>query len=102
LANGPVIIDRPLNSLHPYFAEIIYPLDYGYLEGNKAVDGSGVDVCVGTSGIHEITGIILTVDLRKPDAEIKIALGCIDEEIKTKYEERIPYIPTLTAFHPLF
>jgi inorganic pyrophosphatase len=77
-----VIIDRPVNSHHPRYPEIIYPLDYGYLEGTKAVDGSGVDCWLGASGIHELTAIILTVDIYKRDAEIKIVLGCTDEEMQ--------------------
>jgi inorganic pyrophosphatase len=77
-----VIIDRPVNSHHPRYPEIIYPLDYGYLEGTSAVDGSGVDVWLGAAKSHEITALILTLDLYKRDLEIKIVLGCTEDEMK--------------------
>ena len=35
----PLRIDRPKGSSHPKFPEMIYPLDYGYLEGFSAIDG---------------------------------------------------------------
>ena len=78
----PLIIDRPRNSRHPCFPEVIYPLDYGYLEGTRTVDGGGLDVWLGTSRDHVLSAIILTIDLLKRDAEMKILLGCTEEEIQ--------------------
>ena len=40
----PVMIGRPANSSHPRCPKIVYPLDYGYLEGSSAVDGGGADI----------------------------------------------------------
>ena len=77
------MIDRPRNSTHPRYPEIVYPLDYGYLEGSTAIDGGGVDIWLGESGNRDLTGVILTVDLFKHDAEIKILLGCTEAEIQT-------------------
>ena len=34
-----VIVDRPLNSTHPQFNDVIYPINYGYIEGIFAGDG---------------------------------------------------------------
>ena len=82
LVRCPIIIDRPRKSSHPRYPEIVYPLDYGYLEGTSAIDGGGVDLWLGTSGTHEITAVILTIDLFKRDAEIKVALGCTDDELQ--------------------
>ena len=78
----PVKIDRPGRSQHPRFPEVIYPLDYGYLEGTGAVDGGGVDVWLGSSGVVEVRAVILTVDLHKRDVEVKILLGCSKEEMQ--------------------
>ena len=44
--NG-ITIDRPYRSRHPRFPEIIYPLDYGYINGTRGTDGDEVDVFVG-------------------------------------------------------
>jgi inorganic pyrophosphatase len=40
-------------------------------------------VWAGASGTRELSAVILTVDLHKRDAEIKILLGCSEDEIKT-------------------
>ena len=42
--NNSIVIDRPKGSPHPRYPEVIYPLDYGYLEGTISADGDGTDV----------------------------------------------------------
>jgi inorganic pyrophosphatase len=79
----PLVIDRPRGSHHPRFPEIVYPLDYGFLEGTTSSDGGGVDVWLGPSGSRHLSAVILTVDLHKRDAEIKLLLGCTEQEIQT-------------------
>ena len=83
VASNQLIVDRAKNSHHPHYPEIIYPLDYGYLEKTGSVDGGGIDVWIGSSGTHDPTALIMTVDLQKRDAEIKILLGCTEVEIQT-------------------
>jgi F420 biosynthesis protein FbiB-like protein len=75
-----VVIDRPMGSAHPRFPEVIYPLDYGYLEGSRSADGAGLDLWLGSSGEKSLQALILTVDLTRRDAEIKLLLGCSDLE----------------------
>jgi inorganic pyrophosphatase len=82
VVSNHLTIDRPKNSQHPRYPDVIYPLDYGFLEGTSTVDGGGVDVWVGSIGNTEITGVVLTVDLLKSDTEIKVLLGCSDEDIQ--------------------
>ena len=77
----PPHIDRPKGSRHPNYPELIYPLDYGYLQGSTAVDGGGVDVWCGESAEEDIVGVILTVDLYKKDAEIKVLISTSETEI---------------------
>jgi len=74
-----VVIDRPKNSRHPKYPKLIYPVDYGYLEGTSSMDSGGIDVWKGTSGDY-IDAIICTVDLMKKDSEIKILIGCTEDE----------------------
>jgi inorganic pyrophosphatase len=81
VAHAKVVIDRPKGSHHPRFPEIVYPLDYGYLDGTTAVDGGGVDVWRGSLAAQSIVGALCTVDLLKKDTEVKILLGCTPEEI---------------------
>lgn len=74
-----IIIDRPKGSVHPKYKDIVYPLDYGYLENTTAMDGGGIDVWKGTDGDY-VDAIICTVDIIKRDSEIKILIGCTEEE----------------------
>jgi len=78
-----LVIDRPRGSRHPRFPEIIYPLDYGYLEGTSAVDGGGVDVWRGSRHAPTLDGVVMTVDLEKRDVELKILLGCTAHDVET-------------------
>lgn len=75
-----VIIDRPKGSHHPRYSEVVYPFDYGYLVGPKGGDGGGVDVWIGTLADRNVTGVIITADVHKRDAEVKLLLGCTPEE----------------------
>lgn len=78
-----VVIDRPAGSAHPRFPAFIYPLDYGYLLGTSSMDGEGIDVWLGSRPELGITAVMCTVDLIKRDSEIKILLGCTEEEQTT-------------------
>lgn len=82
LQTSVVVVDRPRGSAHPDYPQSIYPLDYGYLEGTMSGDGGGIDVWIGAGGAGGITGMICTVDLLKRDTEIKLLLGCDEDEMQ--------------------
>jgi inorganic pyrophosphatase len=77
-----VVLDRPKGSAHLTFPDKIYPLDYGYLEGTTSGDGQGMDVWMGTRGYKTVDAIACTIDLFKRDSEIKLLLGCTEEDIQ--------------------
>jgi len=80
LADGSeIVIDRPKGSAHPRFPGFIYPVDYGYLKDTASMDGEGIDVWLG-SGERRLDAIVCTVDLMKRDSEIKLLIGCTEEE----------------------
>lgn len=79
VAQSNIVIERPKSSRHPKYPELIYPLDYGYLENTFSMDGGGIDVWQGTDG-NAVDAIICIVDLLKRDSEIKILIGCSEEE----------------------
>jgi len=81
VSESEIIIERPKGSRHPKYLDYTYPLDYGYLKNTSAMDGDGIDVWKGSSG-NTVDAIICTVDLMKRDGEIKILIGCSDEEMK--------------------
>jgi inorganic pyrophosphatase len=80
VASSRVVIDRPAGTRHPRFPDVAYPLDYGYLEGTAAADGSGIDVWVGSAEGPGVVAIACTLDLLKRDLELKILLSCTETE----------------------
>ncbi len=85
LSANRVVIDRPKGSRHPHYPEIVYPLDYGYIEHTTGGDGREIDVWRGTTGgeLVGLVGIVCTVDIVKGDAEYKLLIGCSDDDVNT-------------------
>jgi inorganic pyrophosphatase len=81
VADHPIVIDRPGGSAHPRFPSIIYPFDYGYLDGTGAIDGDGVDCWRGSLQSDRPTGAIVTIDVVKADSEVKWLVGCTPDEM---------------------
>ena len=86
VSSGKIVIDRPKGSAHPRFPNIKYEVDYGYIENTSSMDGGGIDVWLGSLADKQVNAIICTVDLMKKDSEIKLLIGCTEEEITTVYE----------------
>lgn len=68
-----VVVDRPIGSRHPKYQELIYPINYGYVDGVMAPDGEeqdayilGVDVPV-----KEFIGRVIAIIHREDDVEEK-------------------------------
>lgn len=75
-------IDRPIGSHHPHHVEMIYPINYGYVEGTLAEDGAeqdiyllGVDVPV-----NEFEGRVIAVYRRYDDVEDKWIVSAYGED----------------------
>lgn len=82
VAAHPIVIDRPGGTAHPRYPSLIYPFDYGYLDGTGAVDGGGVDCWRGSLPELRVTGAVVTVDLVKADSEVKWLIGCTADEMQ--------------------
>ena len=83
LSNSTIVIDRPKGQPHPRYPDLIYPLDYGYLEGTASADGDGIDVWVGSQNNRVLIGILCTFDTIERDAEIKLLAGCTPADVET-------------------
>lgn len=83
--NSEIIIDRPKGTAHPKYPDFIYQVDYGYLKNTTSMDGAGIDVWVGT-GAKKIDAVMCIVDLMKRDSEIKILIGCTEQEKEIVYQ----------------
>lgn len=81
ISSGEMVIDRPKGSLHPRITEIVYPLDYGYLKDITGGDRNELDFWQGSMSEKRIVAIACTVDTMKKDAEVKLLIGCTEEEI---------------------
>ncbi len=79
IADSEVFIDHPKGSKHPRF-DFVYPLDYGYLKETTSPDGGGIDVWFGSDERKVCDAVICTVDVLKKDSEIKLLIGCTENE----------------------
>lgn len=66
-------IDRPIGSAHPKHPDMIYPINYGYVDGLIAGDGEEQDVYVfgASEPIRTFTGKVVAVLHRLNDCEDK-------------------------------
>ena len=85
-AESEIIIDRPKGSAHPRYSGFIYPLDYGYLKGTTSMDGGDIDVWRGSDPAGKIDSIMCIVGLIKRDSEIKLLIGCTEDEKARVYQ----------------
>ena len=82
-ANG-FTIERPRATAHPECPSIVYPLDYGYVNGTQGGDGDALDVFVG-QGTTGLVGALLTTDHRQRDREAKLLYDCTPAEVYTAH-----------------
>lgn len=75
-----VTVDRPAGSVHPKHSELIYPINYGYIEGVLGGDGEDLDVYVFgvTLPVNEFTGRVVAIVHRENDIEDKLVAAPLD------------------------
>ncbi len=68
-----VTVDRPLGSRHPQHENIVYQLNYGFVQGVTAGDGEDQDAYILgiDTPVSVFTGRIIAVIQRSDDAEDK-------------------------------
>lgn len=77
-------LDRPVGTPHPDYPRIIYPIDYGYIDGTIGTDRQEVDLFVGHAE-NGLVGTLLTTDHRKGDREFKLLYNCAPPEVYMVY-----------------
>lgn len=91
-----VKMDRPLGSKHPDY-ELIYPVNYGYIEGTVSGDGEEIDAYVlgEFEPLSEFEGLVVGIIERSNDVEDKLVVAkklnsYSKEQIKalTEFQER--------------
>ena len=83
IARHAVCIDRPHGSRHPRFPDVVYPLDYGFLEATSGGDGEGIDLWIGTRPGAGLIGAFVTADPHKADMEVKLVLDADADDVAT-------------------
>lgn len=71
--NTTVIVDRPLGSTHPKHKNIIYPMNYGHINGIIAPDGEEQDAYIlgADAPLKEFSGQVIAIIHRLNDVEDK-------------------------------
>lgn len=66
-------IDRPAGSSHPRYPDMIYPINYGYVDDIYAEDGDPQDIYLlgNTEPLDEFEGYVIAVYRRDDDVEDK-------------------------------
>lgn len=80
IEQSSIVIDRPKGTAHPRYPDFVYPVDYGYLENTSSMDGGGIDVWLGSEKERLLDAVMCIVDLTKRDSEIKLLIGCTEQE----------------------
>ena len=72
-----VKIDRPIGSVHPEYNDMVYPVNYGYIEGIYADDLEEQDAYVlgVLEPVSEFTGRVIAVIKRENDVEDKLVVA---------------------------
>ena len=68
-----VKVDRPMGSRHPEHREMVYPVNYGYIEGIVAPDGEEQDAYIlgMAEPVETFSGKVIAVICREDDIEEK-------------------------------
>ena len=80
--SSKLIIDRPKNTCHYKYSNLVYPVDYGYLSDSGNTEQQPIDVFRGSEKSSKVGAIVVTADILKKDCEAKLLIGCNEEEIE--------------------
>lgn len=77
-----VIVDRPIGSKHPEHEDLIYELNYGYINGIYANDGQKQDAYIMGEGtpLTKFKGIVIAIIKRLNDIEDKLVVVAIGKQ----------------------
>lgn len=78
--SSKLVLDRPRNTCHYKYSNLVYPVDYGYLTDTTGSDQSPVDVFKGSEKANLVGSLVISADILKKDCEVKLLIGCTVEE----------------------
>lgn len=80
-----MIIDRQRNSCHYKYSNLVYPVDYGYLIDSSGNEHTPIDIYKGSEHDKGVQAIVISADILKKDCEVKLIVGCSDDELNDIY-----------------
>ena len=78
--SSKIRIDRPKNTTHPDFANLVYPVDYGCFMDMDTDDSEMIHVYRGTLKPAKVQAVAVSVDILKRDMDVKVLYGCTEQE----------------------
>jgi inorganic pyrophosphatase len=92
-----IVITQPQGSMHSTFANLVYPVDYGYLNDTLSQDLLGIAIYKGKGSAYSVEAILVAADILKKDIEVKLLVGCSQDEVdkilrfvnQTEYQKTI-------------
>lgn len=78
--SSKLVIDRPRYTVHYKYSNLVYPVDYGYLSDTTGSDQAPIDVFKGSQKTNQVGAIVVSADILKKDCEVKLLIGCSEEE----------------------
>lgn len=78
--SSKLVIDRPKNTCHYKYSNLVYPVDYGYLCDTTGSDQAPIDVFRGSLKSNLVQALVVSADILKKDCEVKLLIGCNEEE----------------------
>ena len=78
--SSKLVVDRPRYTVHYKYSNLVYPVDYGYLSDTTGSDQAPIDVFKGSQKTNQVVSIVVSADILKKDCEVKLLIGCSEEE----------------------
>ncbi len=75
-----LVIAREKGSTHPKYHNLVYPVDYGYLEDTQNKESDGVPVYKGSMSDFMVTTLVVAADILKKEIDVKLLVGCSPQE----------------------
>ena len=78
--SSTMVIDHKKNTSHPNYPNLIYPVDYGYLEDDLNDNDDRISFFQGSEETSTVDSIVVCVDILKRDVSVKLLIGCNKQE----------------------
>lgn len=72
--SSKLVVDRPRNTCHYKYSNLIYPVDYGYLCDTTGSDQAPIDVFKGSEKSNLVQSVVVSADILKKDCEVKLLI----------------------------